>query len=67
MTDPDRRDSTDDRPAPDSLSGKLREHFASDDDTDGTTKLETDAGAHVPASADEPPHTGPKRPTDPPF
>ena len=58
----------DDRATPDSLKGKLRDLFGSEaDDTDGSTKLDTDTGMHVPTSADEAEVTGPKRPTDPPF
>jgi hypothetical protein len=53
-----------DRVAPDSFKGKLHELFRSDEEEDGS---ETDAGAELPASADEPPPPLPKRPTDPPF
>jgi hypothetical protein len=57
----------DERAAPDSLKGKLRAMFDDDERHDGSEKVETDTGTHVPASADEPPPTLPKRPTDPPF
>lgn len=57
------------RHAPDSLRGKLDSLLGDDRDTatDGSTKLDNDAGSHVPTDADEPPMTSPKRPTDPPF
>jgi hypothetical protein len=59
--------SDDERVAPDSFKGKVHELFNPDDEEDGSETLETDAGAHVPASPDEAPSVAPKRPTDPPF
>jgi len=58
----------DERAAPDSLGAKIRGLFEDEGSVrDGSDKVESDTGTHVPSSADEPAPAAPKRPTDPPF